>query len=217
MPPQSEALLGHLLNKDKSLSEHGIQPGHAAYLFSYRQLSAATSPSRLDSLQAKGSPLSGEVAHTYKELFPGGTTDAQGLKHHPAEEQPPLPFPRNGPRSEGPTTLSPVSEPSHPCSVHGKNRAMSSLIDDGEGGYRCKVGIECKSYAATYGYSQHRVCSIHGKRRSYAVLTDDGIGGFRCIPGRECKGAVIANATPAAASAKAGANFRVAPSTGTAT
>jgi len=92
--------------KDKGFSENDIKASHNQRA---RQLSAATTSSRLDSLRAKGSPLSGEAADTYQELFPEAITAAQGPEHPASEEQPPLPSPRIGPQSEDPTTPSQVS------------------------------------------------------------------------------------------------------------
>ncbi len=92
--------------KDKGFSENDIKTSHNQRA---SQLSAATTSSRLDSLRAKGSPLSGAAADTYQELFPEATTAAQGPEHLASEEQPPLPSPRNGLQSEDPTTPSQVS------------------------------------------------------------------------------------------------------------
>lgn len=71
------------------------------------------------------------------------------------------------------------------CSVHGKNRSLSSLVTDGLGGFRCSPHAECKiGTAATVGGA---ICSVHNKSRSLDSLTEDGWGGVRCIPSRECK------------------------------
>mmetsp|Transcript_121532 Transcript_121532/g.227140 ORF Transcript_121532/g.227140 Transcript_121532/m.227140 type:complete len:716 (-) Transcript_121532:35-2182(-) len=71
------------------------------------------------------------------------------------------------------------------CSVHGKERSIQSLMDDGNGGMRCAPGQECKC-GATSGPLQ--TCSVHGKQRNLQSMTDDGAGGMRCAPGFECKG-----------------------------
>merc|ERR1740139_348145 len=50
------------------------------------------------------------------------------------------------------------------CSVHFKERSMQSLEDDGNGGYSCQAGEECKVGAG--GDLRNQYCTMHQKKRS---------------------------------------------------
>lgn len=102
------------------------------------------------------------------------------------------------------------------CSLHGKQRSLLSLTEDGCGGLRCRPGMDCKGGGAGNfmqalpgmgagvgggcgnfgggggggGFGNRLFCSIHGKQRNQLSLSDDGLGGFRCVQGMECKTSV---------------------------
>ncbi len=88
--------------KDKGLSENDIKSSHAQRA---RQLSAATTSSRLGALRAKGSPLTGAAADTFQELFPEGADDAQDQQHQAVGDLPPLPSPLDSPLHTTPTQV----------------------------------------------------------------------------------------------------------------
>ena len=88
--------------KDKGLSENDIKSSHAQRA---RQLSAATTSSRLGALRAKGSPLTGAAADTFQELFPEGAKADQDQQHQAIGELPPLPSPLNSPLHTTPTQV----------------------------------------------------------------------------------------------------------------
>merc|ERR1719181_30855 len=66
------------------------------------------------------------------------------------------------------------------CSVHFKSRSAQSLEDNGQGGFKCKEGMECqvgKGGGKAKGMIEHtyEMCSIHNKKRSSISLIDDGM------------------------------------------
>lgn len=78
------------------------------------------------------------------------------------------------------------------CSLHGKIRSLSVMVDDGEGNYQCAPNAQCKvktnaAPAPTSRAAATEMCSLHDKMRSVTCLMDDGAGGMQCTPSHECK------------------------------
>ena len=95
--------------------------------------------------------------------------------------------------------------------VHGKNRGLRNLVEDGHGGYKCRPGNECELLCAIHGKSRakiffvqnvdgrwvckedcaciqpHMKCSIHGKLRNAQALQSNVEGQLVCKPGQECR------------------------------
>eukprot|EP00397_Hematodinium_sp_SG-2012_P027558 GEMP01028963.1.p1 GENE.GEMP01028963.1~~GEMP01028963.1.p1 ORF type:complete len:377 (+),score=78.63 GEMP01028963.1:63-1133(+) len=81
---------------------------------------------------------------------------------------------------------------SYVCSMHGKTRSASVMVDDGAGGYQCSPTAQCKvkmggDIPGAQGGSGTAPCSTHGKTRTMTCLMDDGQGGMMCTPEHECK------------------------------
>jgi len=81
------------------------------------------------------------------------------------------------------------------CSIHGKRRALTSMIPDAWGYYQCYPGHECKmsstevaavSKAITHAEGEMVVCVIHSKNRLAANM-ELGPRGWQCKEGYECK------------------------------
>merc|ERR1719253_1042791 len=83
-----------------------------------------------------------------------------------------------------------VAQDSAVCSIHGKKRTVSNLMDDGNGGMCCTPEAQCKTDSDMMGLEPDArellICSVHGKKRTKANLTDDGMGGFCCLPTHQC-------------------------------
>lgn len=73
------------------------------------------------------------------------------------------------------------------CAVHGKNRAMRYLTEQGPGRFVCMVGYECKAAGSGAGNDLRVQCTLHGKLRSLDCLQDDGTGRLICTAERRCK------------------------------
>merc|ERR1719409_1471324 len=47
------------------------------------------------------------------------------------------------------------------CSVHGKKRGASNLMDDGNGGFCCQPGFECQvGVGGPGGQKKYKICSF---------------------------------------------------------
>lgn len=96
------------------------------------------------------------------------------------------------------------SNESYVCSLHGKTRSLSVMVEDGMGGYQCGSNYQCKvagGRSATQRGNYHgyppvpafaqgggsEFCSLHNKRRSVSCLVEDGVGGMQCRDEHQCK------------------------------